>query len=247
MSLEWMGIAAGLMLALGIFAVKVALGLHYYFAVCAVPRRRWYFVALTAVMYGLLFGLSFVLISRLDLFRFAADALVFFRWGAVLHLLLSAGLFAWGVRLLSQPEHVVPGRGLARGWLLLAVPCPVCASAIFLISALLLMLYPAWQSVLVLAIPLFFAAVVMAAWGGLTYWRRRGRHSPLRLTGGLMILIALYFTLILLIAPHFQEAEKLYALLRALPSPEWPGGLLAVAALGGSLAAAGVAGCLWKA
>lgn len=247
MSLEWMGIAAGLMLALGIFAVKVALGLHYFYAVCAVPRRRVFFLFLTGILYGLLFAFSFMLISRVDVFRFAGDALVFFRWGSVLHLFLSAGMFVWGVRLLSQPEHVAPGRGLARGWLLLAIPCPVCASAIFLISALLLMLYPAWEAGIVVVIPLFFAAVVGVAWGGLALWRRRGQVSPLRLTGGMMILIALYFTLILLIAPHFQEAEKLYALLRSLPSPELPGGWLAASALGGSLAAAGVAGCVWKA
>ncbi|MBQ6597040.1 MAG: hypothetical protein IJH79_05760, partial [Lentisphaeria bacterium] len=38
---------------------------------------------------------------------------------------------------------------------------------------------------------------------------------PLVLTGRMMILIALYFILILLIAPHFQEAGKLYAAARS--------------------------------
>ena len=99
----------------------------------------------------------------------------------------------------------------SRGWLLLTIPCPVCASAIFLVCAFARMLFPDSVRLLYWLVPAFFllanAASLLLLWG----LQRMSGMNPLHLAGRVMILIALYFILILLIAPQFSKIESLYA------------------------------------
>ena len=61
------------------------------------------------------------------------------------------------------------------------------------------------------------------------------------LTGRLMIVIALYFILILLVAPQFQEADRLYAVAAAGGwAPPASAGLVCLLAVG-----AAVVGFIW--
>ena len=81
----------------------------------------------------------------------------------------------------------------------------------FLTCAFALMLFPGRAGHLRWLIPLFFLLAELIFLGMLAAMSRFFRLEPLALTGRMMILIALYFILILLLAPHFQEAGKLYA------------------------------------
>ncbi len=242
MSTELIGIAMGLALALGIFAFKTAVGEYYFFSVTPSPLRRALFLTATWGLYLLLFGAAFFVLERFDLFRFAGDSMKFLQAGTAIHLLLCAGLLAWGVRLLCRRENATLGALDSRGWLLLAVPCPVCAAAVFLVCAFARMLLPQATAMLSWLVPAFFLFANLVFLLGLQAAGKIFALRPLHLTGRMMILIALYFFLILLIAPQFQDAGKLYAAALATGGPtvvSWPlaglGLLLAIAASAGFL------------
>ena len=208
---ELLGIAAGLALSLGIFAFKAAAGEYFFCALPGSARRKIFFLLLNSVLYCAVFLLAFKLIETIDLFRLAGSAAEFLKTGVIFHLILAAGLVVWGVRLLCQrPEEELRTRA-AKGWLLLTLPCPVCMAAVFLSTAFALMLFPGAAPLLRGAIP---AGVLTVNALFLLLLFALGRYlkiPPLHLTGRAMIGAGLYLLLILLCAPGFQEAEKLYA------------------------------------
>ena len=211
---EMLGIALGLFCALGIFALKTAVGNYYYLSLPGRGIRKTAVLILMQCAYILLFLLGFELLRRVDFFR-VTDSAAFLKNGVLLHLLLCAGLIWWGSRLLGHQDCGHLDRLDSRGWLLLTVPCPVCASAIFLVCAFALMLFPGSAPRLRWILPLVFLFFNLLFLGLLVLLHRLSGIRPLVLTGRMMILIALYFILILLIAPHFQEAGKLYAAARS--------------------------------
>lgn len=208
---ESIGIAAGLAMALGIFAFKTAVGEYYFLAVVSSRVKRAVFLVAASAMYAVLFAAAFAVLETFDLFRFAGDSMKFLQAGTLLHVLLCAGLLAWGVRLLARRDGEALGAADAKGWLLLAVPCPVCMAAVFLVCAFARMLFPESGASLRLLVPGFFFAAnftfLFALWGAGKLFMLR----PLRLTGGVMIFIALYFLLILLVAPQLENVGKLHA------------------------------------
>ena len=207
---EMTAIALGLTLALGVFALKTAVGSYCYLALPGGALRKTAFLVLVQVLYLVLFLAAFLLLPKLDFLRFP-DLTAFLKNGMLFHLLLCAGLFYWGARLLVRREGETPDRLESKGWLLLTVPCPVCASAVLLVCAFARMLFPEWPARYFWAVPLFFLLVNLFFLGGLSLTGKMLRIHPLALTGRMMILIALYFVLILLIAPQFGQAGKLYA------------------------------------
>ena len=211
---EMAGIALGLFCALGIFALKTAVGNYYYLSLPGRGIRKTAVLILMQCAYILLFLLGFELLRRVDFFR-VTDSAAFLKNGVLLHLLLCAGLIWWGSRLLVHQDCGHLDRLDSRGWLLLTVPCPVCASAIFLVCAFALMLFPESATRLRWILPLAFLVFNLLFLGLLAVLGKLSRLHPLVLTGRMMILIALYFILILLIAPHFQDAGKLYAAARS--------------------------------
>lgn len=237
---ESIGIAAGLAMALGVFAFKTAVGEYYFFSVSRSAAKRTVFLSVTLGAYLLLFAAAFLALEKFDLFGFAGKSAHFLQTGTALHLLLCAGLLFWGIRLLCRRDGEAPGKAEAGGWLLLAVPCPVCASAIFLVCAFARMLFPEYAVWLPVAVPAFFllfnVLFLTALWGGGRFFAFR----PLWFTGKMMIFIALYFLLILLVAPQFQDAGHLYAAARSAGSSAglpWQG--IAVCLLAASAAATG--------
>ena len=242
-SAEMIGIALGLFLALGVFALKTAVGGYYFLALPGPAGRKTVSLVLMQFSYVVLFLGAFPLLQKADLFRRAGDPSAFLKNGILFHLLLCGGLIWWGVRLLIRREDETPDSFDSKGWLLLAFPCPVCAAAILLVCAFALMLFPAFAESLRWLVPLVFLALELLFLGGLFLLGKVFRIRPLVLTGRMMILIALYFVLILLIAPQFQQAGKLYAAACASGRGELFSLRHALTAGGVFLAAAG--GFLW--
>ena len=223
-SADTAGIALGLFLALGIFAFKTSVGIYYRLALPGTPARKTVFTLGLLAAYAVIFLLAFVLLDRIDL-SFVTEPGAFLKNGALLHLVLCAGLIVWGCRLLIRPDTAAEDRITSRGWLLLAVPCPVCLSAVLLVCAFASMLFPDFVRTLRWLLPVFFLSAAVLFLGLLAVSGRLFRIRPLVLTGRLMIVIALYFLLILLVAPQFQEAGRLYAAAAAgvgtLPASWW--------------------------
>ena len=240
---ELLGIAVGLALSLGLFAFKAAAGEYFFCALPGSAKRKFFFLLLNTLLYCGVFLLAFRLIETIDLFKLAGSAAEFLKAGVIFHLILAAGLAVWGVRLLCQrPEEELRTRA-AKGWLLLTLPCPVCISAVFLSTAFALMLFPGAAPVLRWSIPAGFLTVNALFLLLLIALGRYLKIPPLHLTGRAMIGAGLYLLLILLCAPGFQEAEKLYAVARsssgAVPLP-WPPALMGI-----FLALAVLIGVIW--
>lgn len=241
---ETVGIAIGLALALGIFSFKTAVGIYYLTALPCSALRKGIILAILWGSYCVLFPAAFLLIEKIDLFQTAGNATAFLNAGILFHLLLCTGLIVWGTKLLIAPDASAGEKPVSYGWILLAVPCPVCASAVLLVCAFAAMLFPESLRIMRRLIPAFFLfsnflfLLLLHAAG------RFFRLKPLALTGGAMILIALYFFLILIAAPVMNDAGKLYSAACAasgFSELSWKTALVC-----GSLLFAGTAGFILK-
>ena len=81
---EMSGIALGLFCALGIFALKTAVGNYYFLALPGQPFRKTAAVILMQSAYALVFVLAFGLLGRFDFLQ-AANAGSFLKNGVLIH------------------------------------------------------------------------------------------------------------------------------------------------------------------
>ena len=196
--LLWIG---GMLFSLGVFAVKVGLGLRY-------GRTKPKGVASVLVAYLLLFVVLATL-SR-PLMIWAAPIL---NKGPYLHLLMSAALMIWGlfiVRGRTDNHRCEPKKANRHrlSTLVLITPCPVCLSA---------MLFSTWAAIGVVKLPgpvvgmllglaFAFLTLVMMALSALS--RLDHPETALGLT---MVTIGLYFALSLFLPAKIEEAKRMYA------------------------------------
>jgi len=194
----WVG---GTLFSLGVFAVKVGFGLGY-------GRFGTKGVCVTLVGYGALFVLLAPLSGKL-----VGIVTPLLGRGPYAHLLMAAGMMAWGLYALlslhtagpTREAHPCTPRGSA---LLLIVPCPVCLAA---------MVFSTWAALNVIKLPAIlvgagmgscFAALVLL----FLFLARSGRsESPDTALGLVMITIGLYYFASLRIPAKIEEARGVYA------------------------------------
>ena len=124
---------AGMLMAVGAFAVKAGIGLHYLLSrVRGGTRARAGVLAAFGLAYLGLFGLCGWIAGRWDWARPGGAVQGLLESGMILHVAASAGLALWGVRLLRRPDHAV---GSTKGWAAMVVPCPVCMVVLVLSMA----------------------------------------------------------------------------------------------------------------
>ena len=150
--IEMLGLFLGLMLSTGMFAVKAAVG-GWHCAALHGGRRPW-LPLLLLTPYLILFEAAFWLLASIGLERLSEFSLRYFGLGVLLHLLMCVGLVIWGYRLLVRENSCSHGD---HSWMLLAFPCPVCASAILLSCVMAQLLYPTGSGLLRHGLPLAFA------------------------------------------------------------------------------------------
>lgn len=202
--IELLGLFLGLLLSMGMFAVKAAVGGWHC---VSLYNRRW-LLPILLLPYILLFEASFWLLRTIGLERLSAFSLRYFGFGVVLHLLTCVGLFVWGYRLLVRDETHCEND---RSWLLLAVPCPVCASAVLLSCVMAQLLIPEASTHLRYALPLAFLTMYFGTFGALWLFRRLSGVDALHLAGWMMLLLAAYFVLLLLMSPQWSQLDHIHA------------------------------------
>ena len=194
----WIG---GVLFSLGIFAVKVGFGLGY-------GRIGIKGVSVTLAGYVVLFMIIALLSGKL--MNMIAPIL---STGPYLHILMSAGLIAWGLyavmgsRTMHQPGQKTAEAAL-RPSLLLIIPCPVCVAA---------MTFSTWTALGAIKLPAALVGIGMGlSFAVLTILflalARSGKSEyPEASLGLTMIAIGLYFVAALLLPAKIEEAKGVYA------------------------------------
>ena len=197
----------GLLVSAGAFAVKTGLG---WGLAAGRPGRRLTVSLAVILSYAALFGLVFIVVSRINLLAHYETLLPLWRQGFLLHWLTAVMLFAWGIFLLRRPAEGCAAAS-SRGWLALVIPCPVCLSVILMSAATLNLYFPEEAPLATAA--LFLAFMALAGLAALS--AQAGMRDLAGATASLglaMILVALYFLLSALILPQFTEVGRVYRL-----------------------------------
>lgn len=191
------------------FAVKTGVGWGYLWLRC--PRRKRVLAsALLLLVYAALFTLAFWLVRRANLIERYDIFLPLWQRGFMIHWIVAALLFAWGMILLRRSAPHCEGH--SRGWLALVVPCPVCMGVIFISVSLMFLYFPEQSSSALLS--LFAAFVVLAAASGILMIRSAGSGGDRSESslGIFMMLISSYFIVSALVMPNFADIGRIYRL-----------------------------------
>ena len=202
--MELKSLILGLLFSVGVFAVKSGAGLSYQMARQG-HAGKWLVATLYGATYGMLFWLVGKVMERVDFLHHLDSVSGLLKNGMTLHFLLAGLLLAWGFFLIQQGSRNRP----SKGWLLLALPCPVCFTVILFSTGLVHALLPQFHW-LILALGAgfislgLFTAALLARMG-----HPAAQENNL---GTIMVLAGLYFLLCLAIIPHFSEVERIYRL-----------------------------------
>lgn len=204
----------GVLFSIGVFAGKSGIGLAYLLG--RTPSWKGKIVRLLAfaLLYGLVFGVAAWGLRVLDPLAHLESIQRFLQSGMQAHLLMAGVMIAWGLILLRKPPQY--GRA-SRGWLLLTLPCPVCATVIVFSLAFALSLFPDHFAQTAGGLYLIFLVISLAMMGLMLGLGRMTAQSAEGLLGGAMILLGTYFLLSMAILPQFTDVDKIYRLARYQP------------------------------
>ena len=199
----------GVIFTMAIFAVKNGVGLHYLMS-----QRRWIktklsFFSLFFFVYFFLFMLCSHILIQFDIVVYLEIVQDFLKTGMLIHALMAAGLIIWGIFLLKGGDRSDKG---SYGWVAMIIPCPVCATVVFISLSFLLSYFPESGHLATLWAYLAFMSMVLITVIGMSLWGIRSNTTPESTMGAAMLLIAVYFLLSIIILPQFGDIGKIYRL-----------------------------------
>ncbi len=200
---------AGVLMAFGIFGVKVGLGLGaLLFSQQVTTSRKIICLSGTLSTYLVLFGGMFFLITHFRLLNYLDRFMRLLQYGMWTHLAVALGLFLWGARLiLKGPSQ--SSRHSHRAGLLLLLPCPVCATVVLLNLSMAYTMFsfsPLETTLILFAI--FTLIVLMVL--GLVFPFRKKVALETSFLGTAMVFIALYFLITVTISPLYPEIRAAF-------------------------------------
>lgn len=232
----------GVLFGIGIFAAKSGVGLAYVISGRQRPRTTASVLLVFAMTYGLLFVLIALVLHRIDPVRHLTAIQGFLRSGMLVHMVMAGLMAVWGIVLLKRRRAEA---ATSRGWLLLVLPCPVCAGVILFSGAFLVSLFPDGRLWVLSGLYFAFLLISLLTMGGIHRFRRRARHFPEAFLGGTMLLMAAYFMLSVTVMPQFADLESVYRLAR-YQADTTPRDALGAILLALTAAAAFTLGCVCK-
>ena len=188
--------------SVGIFAVKSGAGLSYLLRRESWLGRRLLAFCCFCISYGLVFVSAWYLVGRVDLSAHLETVMLVAQYGMTVHFLLAALLLVWGVALLQKSGERPDG---SQGWLLLALPCPVCFSVILCSGAFLHNLFPETPWLFPRLFAGFIGVSLVSALVFALYAKGSAEHG----LGRVMMLAALYFLVTIAVVPQFGELERI--------------------------------------
>lgn len=197
----------GVLFSIGVFAGKSGIGLAYLLE--RTPSWQGKAVRLLgfALLYGLVFALAAWGLRVLDPLAHLESIQRFLQSGMQAHLLMAGVMIAWGLALLRKPHQ---HGNASRGWLLLTLPCPVCATVIVFSLAFGLSLFPDHFSQVAGGLYLAFLVISLMVMGLMLGLGKMTAQSAESLLGGAMVLLGTYFLLSMAILPQFADVDKIY-------------------------------------
>lgn len=201
----------GVLFGVGVFAVKSGVGLAYAVSRRKRLRRKVGILLCFSLLYALAFVLIHLLLQRVDPVRHLPAIQRFLQSGMLVHLTMAALMAVWGLVLLKRSGDQT---GASRGWLMLVLPCPVCAAVILFSTAFFVSLFPEdclWVSV---GLCLTFLLLSFLTFGIVSQHRGLAARSPEAFLGGAMMLTAAYFVLSVTVMPQFADLDSVYRLAR---------------------------------
>ena len=175
----------GVLFSIGVFAGKSGIGLAYLLE----RTPSWQGKALRLLGFALLYALVFALaawgLRVLDPLAHLESIQRFLRSGMQAHLLMAGVMIVWGLALLRRPHR---HGGSSRGWLLMALPCPICATVIVFSLAFALALFPDHFALTAVGLYLGFLVISLVVMLLMLGLGRMTAQSAEHLLGGAMIL-----------------------------------------------------------
>ncbi len=201
----------GMLFSMGIFAVKSGFGLNYYLGTCTTTARKIQGGAFFIAAYGLVFLISAYMVTATDLMAWFPLFQIILSHAMTLHFGLAMLMCLWGVLLIRRKKENPTG---TRGWMLLALPCPVCMVVIFLSTAFVTAYAPGHAKQAVFLTFMGFTALNLSTQGVLYAVQNSTRSAPDHLLGNAMVFMAVYFLLSMIVIPQFTGIEEIYSLSR---------------------------------
>ena len=197
----------GVLFGIGIFAVKAGAGLCYAMIHQPGFRGKCTVILLFTITYGALFGLVSLTLHYIDPVEHLPAILRFLKSGMIVHIVMAVLMMIWGLFLLRQSHDF---SGSSRGWLLLALPCPVCGVVILFSTGFFVSFFPDYFMWVGPSLFIVFVMISLATMGVLHFFERHTLRSPETFLGGAMLLLAGYFILSVTVMPQFADLDKVY-------------------------------------
>lgn len=201
----------GVLFSIGVFAGKSGIGLAYLLGRTPSWQKKAFRLLAFALLYALVFGLAAWGLRVLDPLTHLESIRRLLQSGMQAHLLMAGVMIVWGVLLLRRPHR---HGNTSRGWLLLTLPCPVCATVIVFSLAFVFFLFPDHFVVTAGSLYLAFLVISLVVMLLMLGLGRMTAQSAENLLGGAMVLIGAYFVLSMTILPQFTDVDKVYRLAR---------------------------------
>jgi len=199
----------GIVFAMGIFAVKSGVGIHYLLTQKEGGKSRLAFLSGYSLVYLFLFLFCAYIIHNIDIISYFETVQRFLKYGMILHVLMAVGLLVWGILLLRSRGKSAKGK---HAWMALIIPCPVCITVIFLSLSFLISYFPHAVHMAAISAYLAFMGIVSATIIIMAFWRCNSSSTPELNIGTAMVLIAIYFLLSIIILPQFGNVGRIYRL-----------------------------------
>lgn len=197
----------GVLFSIGVFAGKSGIGLAYLLGRTPSWPGKIFRLLAFALLYALVFALAAWGLRVLDPLAHLETIQRFLQSGMQAHLVMAGVMIAWGMALLRRPHQHDRS---SRGWLLLTLPCPLCATVIVFSLAFGLSLFPDHFSQFTGGLYLAFLVISLLVMGLLLGVGTMTAQSAESLLGGAMVLLGTYFLLSMAILPQFTDVDTIY-------------------------------------